>query len=436
MMKDNQGIQYDYIVGEEKKLLELIKGPDIMPLLKSAVNAGAASAALVNAEGEILHQYGEADRAAGLIVSRPVYLEGEVAGQIVISGLKDRELLLNAVGELMFNALKIILQCNFKTILATETHKTVVYQSYEELLETNEKLKLSEGKYRELAGSLEKQVQERTEDLKRAHAKLLHQEKLASVGQLAAGVAHEINNPLGFILSNINTLNQYFYKLKEMVFFYRAALEKKDASGKYLEKSKQQWERLKLDFVFEDTDDLIRESLEGAGRVKKIVSDLKGFSHIDEAHKSDADINTEIDRTLSVLTHEIPQGVQIVKNYGELPPFSCNAAHICQAFYNILLNALQAGGAGLVIDIATQNANNMIKIKFSDNGPGIPDSIRDRIFEPFFTTKEVGTGTGMGLNVTYEIISSYQGTIEVESEVGKGTAFSILLPLPQKVKNV
>jgi len=435
-MENNQGIQYDYIVGEEKKLAELIKGPDIMPLLKSAVNAGASSAALVNSDGEPLFQYGDTDREAGLTVKKPVYLEGETAGHIIICGHIDSEPIIKAVGELMFDAVKIILQSNFKTLLATETHKTVVYQSYEELIETNRKLKLSEGKYRELANSLEKQVQERTEELKKAHAKLLHQEKLASVGQLAAGVAHEINNPLGFISSNINTLNQYISKLKEMLLFYHGAFEKQAGPDEDAEASKQKWKKLKLDFIFEDANDLIRESLDGTDRVKKIVSDLKGFSHIDEAHESDADINAEIDRTLNVLTHEIPDEVEIIKDYGNLPSFSCNPAHICQAFYNLILNALQAGGKGLVLKIATRSKNNMVAIDISDNGPGIPGSIRNRIFEPFFTTKEVGKGTGMGLNVTFEIVSSYGGTIEADSEVGKGTTFSIMLPLPQKVKDV
>lgn len=435
-MENNQGIQYDYVVGEEKKLIELLKGPDIIPLLKSAVKAGASSAALVGSAGEKLYQYGEIDRDAGLTVKKPVNLEGETAGHIIINGSNNKEHLLRAIGELMFDAVKIILQSNYKTILATETHKTVVYQSYEELLETNRKLKLSEGKYRDLANSLEKQVQERTEELKKAHAKLLHQEKLVSVGQLAAGVAHEINNPLGFISSNINTLNNYLSKMKEMLSFYHAAFAKKGASTEYAEESKQKWNKLKLDLVFEDADDLIKESLDGAQRVKKIVSDLKGFSHIDEAHESDADINTEIDRTLNVLTHEIPKEVEIVKDYGNLPSFSCNPAHLCQAFYNIILNAVQAGGKGLALRILTRSVDNMIEIHVSDNGPGIPESIRNRIFEPFFTTKDVGKGTGMGLNVTFEIITSYGGTIEVASEVGRGTTFSILLPLPQKVKDV
>ncbi len=435
-MENNQGIQYDYVVGEEKKLVELIKGPDIMPLLKSAVDAGALSAALISSAGDTLYRHGELDKDGGLTIQKPVYFEGETAGHIIINGNSDREHLLKSIGELIFDAVKIILWSNFKTILATETHKTVVYQSYEELIETNRKLKLSEGKYRELANSLEKQVQERTEELKKAHAKLLHQEKLVSVGQLAAGVAHEINNPLGFISSNINTLNQYFSKLKEMLSFYHATFDKIGPSSEYAEESKQKWKRLKLDLVFKDVDDLIKESLDGALRVKKIVSDLKGFSHIDEAHEADADINTEIDRTLNVLTHEIPQEVEIIKDYGKLPSFSCNPAHLSQAFYNIILNALQAGGKGLALRITTRSANNMIAIHFSDNGPGIPESIRNRIFEPFFTTKDVGKGTGMGLNVTFEIISSYGGTIEVESEVGKGTTFSILLPLPQKVNDV
>ncbi|GBD95313.1 MAG TPA: histidine kinase [Nitrospirae bacterium] len=422
----------DYIIGAEKSLREVFENIDLMPLIKSAVSAGASYVMVEDSEGEILYRHGGPVEEGVFTVKQPMYLEGEIAGHIVITGDYKNKGRIRAIGELIFNAVKIILNNSFKTMLAVETHTTVVNRSYEELLETNRKLMLSEGRYRDLANTLEKEVHERTEELKQAHAKLLHQEKIASIGQLAAGIAHEINNPIGFISSNINTLKQYVSKFRDMLFFYHSAFEKEGLSNEDREASKQKWKNLKLDFILPDVEDLVRESLEGAERVKKIVSDLKGFSHIDEADKAYIEINSEIDRTLNVLTHEIPEDAEIVRDYQDIPAFSGNPAHICQAFFNIILNAVQARKEGLKLVIAVRCLSNLIRIDFSDNGPGIPENIRKRIFDPFFTTKEVGTGTGMGLNVTYEIISSYGGTVEVESEAGKGTTFSILLPLPQK----
>ncbi len=178
-------------------------------------------------------------------------------------------------------------------------------------------------------------------------------------------------------------------------------------------------------------DELVRESLDGAERVKKIVSDLKGFSHIDDVAGAEININDEMDRTLNVLSHETPSDAEIIRDYGELPMIECNAAQICQIFFNIILNAFQAKQQGLEFRIRTSHSENLIRIDFADNGPGMPDIIKNRIFEPFFTTKEVGMGTGMGLNVAYETVVSYGGTIEVKSETGKGTVFSLTLPVVQ-----
>ena len=422
----------EYIIGIDKSLKEIIKDVDLIPLFKSAVSTGATDVMVEDSKGEILYRHSGPVEESVFTIKKPVHIEGEIAGHIIIKGDCKKKGIIEAIGELISDAVKIILNNSFKTIPATETHKTLFNRSYEELLETNRKLRLSEAGYRGLANTLEKEVQERTEELKHAHIKLLHQEKIASVGQLAAGIAHEINNPLGFISSNINTLKQYVSKFRDMLLFYRRAVEKQGLSREDREASKQKWKNLKLDFILQDVEDLVRESLDGAERVKKIVSDLKGFSHVDEADKADIDINSEIERTLNVLTYEIPEDAEIVRDYQDIPAFSGNPAHICQVFFNIILNAIQAGKEGFKLIISTRHLSNLVKIDFSDNGPGIPENIRNRIFDPFFTTKEVGTGTGMGLNVTYEIISSYGGTIEVKSETGKGTTFSILLPLPQK----
>ncbi len=426
----------EYIIGAEKSLDELIENIDLIPLFRSAAGAGISHVLLEDSGGEVLCHYSDPSKKEIITLKKPVYLEGEIAGYIVIGGDKNRESRIDAIGELILNAVKIILNSSFKIMLATETHRTVVNQSYNELLDTNRRLKLSENMYRGLADSLEKQVQKRTNELRQAHAKLLHQEKIASVGQLAAGVAHEINNPLGFIVSNINTLNQYVSRFRDLLVFYRSAFEDRDLTDKNRELSRQKWGDYKLDFILSDAGELINESLDGAERVRKIVSDLKAFSHIDDGDTAGVNINSEIDRTLNVLTHEIPRDAEIIRDYHPLPEFTCSPAHICQAFFNIILNSLQTGKEGLKLIITTRYEKDFIRLSFSDNGPGIPENIANRVFEPFFTTKEVGRGTGMGLNVTYEIIASYGGTIELKSLPGKGAAFGILLPAAKKENNV
>ncbi len=426
----------EYIVGAEKSLGEIINNIDLLPLFRSAVDAGASCVMLEDSRGDVLYLCGNPSAEGMITLKTPLYLEGEAAGHLVIKGDKACRGHIEATGKLMLDAVNTILKSCFKTMLATETHMTVVSRSYSELLDANRRLKLSEGRYRDLAETLEKQVRERTEELRQALVRLLHQEKIAAVGQLAAGVAHEINNPLGFIASNINTLNQYVSRFRDMLVFFRSALEKGLLTGEEREAARRKWKDYKLDFILSDAEELIRESLDGAERVGKIVADLKDFSHIDDGDRAGVDINREIDRTLNVLTHEIPADAEIIRDYHPLPEFTCSPAHICQAFFNIILNALQTGKEGLKLIITTRYEKDFIRISFSDNGPGIPEDITNRIFEPFFTTKEVGRGTGMGLNVTYEIITSYGGTIEVKSVPGRGAAFGILLPAAKKENNV
>jgi len=419
----------EYVVGIEKGLKDLLSETEVMLLLKGVVKAGAASAIITDAKDRVLWSNGNIQEDFPYIETGPIYLEGELVGRIKVHGDDRSKSYLKNLTGLLLDTINMIIHTNLKRMLTTEAHTTIVNQSYEELLETNRKLSISEGKYRELAESLERKVQERTEDLKRAHARMLQQEKMASVGQLAAGVAHEINNPLGFISSNINTLKRYITRFREMIDFYHTVISGSETTEKIRGLAQQKQKDLKIDFIVSDIDELIKQSLEGAERVKKIVSDLKAFSHIDEGEEAVVDINTEIDKTLNVLSHEIPKGAEIIKDYHDLPGFVCNPALICQVFLNIVLNALQAGTGTLRLVISTDIQHNNIMIKFSDNGRGIPDNIKNRIFEPFYTTKDIGKGTGMGLTVAYEVITAYGGTIEVESRQGEGSTFIIHLPV-------
>lgn len=424
-----------FVVGEEKRLTDIVSAAEVVPLLKGMVRAGAAEVAVLDAAGRTLWQEKGAAAGVKLAGALPICLEGEPVGKLVIKGCAGREEPLKGLARLLLDALNTIIANNLKRMLTTEIHTAVVNQSYAELLETNRRLAESEARYRELAGELEKKVEERTCELKQAHARLLQQEKMASVGQLAAGMAHEINNPLGFITSNLNTLQKYVQRLLEMLELYRTMVGDDGATAAIAAAAHGKWQSLKLDLVCADINALIGQSQGGAERIGKIVADLKGFSHIDELAEGVADLNAELDRTISVLGHEIPGDAEIVRDYHPLPGLPCNPALLCQAFFNIIRNALQARNSGLRLVIGTLCDGAGIRVTFADNGPGIAPGVGDRIFEPFFTTREVGSGTGMGLAVAYDIVTRYGGAIEAESPAGGGALFTVTLPL-QRMEHV
>jgi len=424
----------DFVVGSELKLNDILSDSDVIPLLKTIVKAGAETTIIMNEKKEILWAEGIMSEQIRDLKIAPrnskletLYHEGEPIGYLLIT-IPDSadEKYLAALVKVALTGFDTIIKNTTKRILATELHTNVVQQSYKDLLETNKRLSESESRYRELAQTLEQKVEERTAELKNAYARLLQQEKMASVGQLAAGIAHEINNPLGFIHSNLNTFGNYFKKLREILEFYKSKNQK---SGLKIKEAEDIYRKLNIDFIMGDIPELIRQSIEGTERVRKIISDLKGFSHIDDAQETFVDINAEIDKTISVLSHESKDRADFVRNYGDLPSFFCNPGLICQVFLNIILNAIQVSKRPVLIKITTYSDGRFIIIAIEDNGPGIPENIIGRIFEPFFTTKDVGKGSGLGLTVSYDIVKTHGGDIEVNSPQGKGTTFTISLPV-------
>lgn len=265
-----------------------------------------------------------------------------------------------------------------------------------------------------------------------AQEHLVQSEKLASIGQLAAGVAHEINNPIGYIFSNYGMLETYLVTLFEMLSVYESA--EQNYSDPNLAKELQAKRlALEVEFLKEDIPDLMRESKEGIVRVRKIVQDLKDFSHVDATLEwSFTNLNQGIDSTLNVVNNEVKYKADIVKEYGEIPPVQCLPSQINQVVMNLVVNAAHALGPERgKIWIRTGVENESAWIEVADNGSGIPKEVLPRIFDPFYTTKPVGKGTGLGLSLSYGIIQKHHGQIEVHTEVGKGTTFRLTVPLLQ-----
>ncbi len=267
---------------------------------------------------------------------------------------------------------------------------------------------------------------------------LIQAQKLESIGQLAAGVAHEINNPVGFINSNLTTLDEYRQDLAELIHSYLHLEEllcknpvfSNDDVAAVLKNIRSLKEKVDLDFILSDFEKVISESREGTERVKKIVQDLKDFSHVDQAELKWADLNKGLESTLNIVWNEIKYKATVTKDYGDIPEVYCYPQQMNQVFMNILINAAQAIENKGEIKIATACLDGhepMVEIRISDTGKGIPPENLTKIFDPFFTTKPLGKGTGLGLNMAYKIIRRHQGKISVESEEGKGTTFIITL---------
>ncbi|MBI4681675.1 MAG: PAS domain S-box protein [Nitrospirae bacterium] len=268
-------------------------------------------------------------------------------------------------------------------------------------------------------------------ELKNTQAQILQREKMASIGQLAAGVAHEINNPTGFILSNLGTLGKYVNKLTEYIQAQSLALESMKAD-ELTAGLKETRKKLKLDYVIEDVGQLIKESIEGGERIKKIVQNLKTFSRVDQAEYKAADINECIESTLNIVWNELKYKTTVEKEYGALPLAKCYPQQLNQIFMNLLVNAAQSIEKQGVIKIKTWNGDGTINILISDTGSGIPEDKLGKIFEPFYTTKPVGQGTGLGLSIVYDIVKKHKGDIRVESKVGSGTVFTIKIPVAEE----
>ena len=287
----------------------------------------------------------------------------------------------------------------------------------------------------ELYTSLEQKVQERTlelekanNELKEAQAMMVHSEKMRSLGELVAGIAHEINNPINFIYGNIMILDKYNKDMFDLIEKY-IENEESLAPEKRIEIEKLKNE-IDIDFLKDDIKELIRSCVEGTERTKNIILDLKNFSRMEEMVMTQFDIPKEIDTTLNILNNKYKNRITVHKNYEEnLPKIEAYGGQLNQVFMNILDNAAAAieGNGDVYIDVKRLGDN--VEIKFKDTGKGIKKENLSKVFDPFFTTKPVGQGTGLGMSISYRVIQNHYGSINVESEVGQGATFTIVIPI-------
>ena len=262
--------------------------------------------------------------------------------------------------------------------------------------------------------------------LKSTQAQLVHSSKMTSLGQLVAGVAHELNNPIGYTYSNLSHLKEYMGSVKKLITLYDHALSKlpKTSQAPLQEKKKE----LNTDFILKDIETIIQSSLEGTQRTKDIVLGLRNFSRLDEAEIKEVDLQEGLENTLKLLNSEFKNRITLHKEYAKLPKVTCYPSQINQVFMNLLTNAIHAIEGPGDVWVKTEVLKDKISISIRDSGKGIPPEHMDRIFDPFFTTKKIGQGTGLGLSISYGIIQKHQGEIKVTSELGKGSTFTVFLP--------
>lgn len=307
-------------------------------------------------------------------------------------------------------------------------------RSQDALLENNRLLSERTKELEELNHALEAKMEERAKSLITLQTQLLQSEKFSAIGQLAAGVAHEINNPIGFINSNLQTLQKYVIHYTQLLGILNK-LEKslKDKDQKRVAEVVASWEKIRRETNFEfmggDIDNLLKESMDGAGKIGKIVSDLRTLASPDRGKLVSVNIEALLESMLNIVHNEIKYKAELKLDYGKVPLIVCNPQKIGQVFVNILMNASQAIEGKGVITVKTYTKDEFVGIDITDTGCGIAPDNFTRIFDPLFTTKAPGAGVGLGLCLSYDIVRKHNGTISFNSKLGEGTTFTVMLPL-------
>ncbi len=270
--------------------------------------------------------------------------------------------------------------------------------------------------------------------LEESDRQLRQSEKLASIGQLAAGVAHEINNPMGFITSNLSSLQRYFTQLFQLIALYEKS-SADPANPFWPQQIQSLRDEIDIDFLKEDIGPLFQDSIEGAVRVRRIVQDLLHFSRAGENYWEWANLQDGLNSTLNILSNELKYKADVIREYGDIPQIHCMPAQLNQVFMNMLLNAVHSIDIHGEIRVKTGATQDQVYIAIADTGSGMTPEVKAKIFDPFFTTKRLGAGTGLGLSVAYGIIKKHQGNIDVQSEPGKGSVFTVWLPISPEIES-
>ena len=302
---------------------------------------------------------------------------------------------------------------------------------WEVLSETNQELEENSKRLEKQKLKIEnknEQLQLTLQKLKEAQNQLVQSEKMASVGQLTAGIAHEINNPINFVSSNVSPLKRDIGDIMKLLELCSYDPAKDDLHNKFdkIEKFKKE---IEYDVILEEVNQLLSGIEEGAGRTMEIVRGLRNFSRLDEGEKKLADINEGIESTLLMLRNQLKNRIEVVKNFGSLPQLPCYPGKLNQVFMNIINNAGQSIEGNGTISISTSYVKKNIRVSIKDSGKGMSPEVASHIFEPFYTTKDVGKGTGLGLSISYGIIQEHNGEIKVKSKLEEGTEFIITLPV-------
>jgi signal transduction histidine kinase len=393
------------VFDRSSSLAELLPGPLLEQVGKHLAAQLGSDTALLDSSGSIVWGTlaANADRS-------PLVVELEPVGHLAAAVAEPR---LRAAAAL----LREILLARYRLLMASRLHVESVAADYANLMEKHTALQASEARYKELSAELEQRVAAQVTLLDERQRQLYQAENLASLGRLAAGVAHEINNPIGFVRSNLSSFAIYLQKFTAL----KARLN--DAAAA--------WQELQFDYLLEDGVELVTESIVGIDRVARIVGDLKGFSNVDRAEEEVVDLNNNLQQVVSVLQGQLPPGVSIKTEYGELPRLLCLPGHLNQVFLNIARNAIQAVAdskrPGAVV-IRTQAVAGGIEVSVGDPGVGMTPEQRQRAFDPFYTTRDVGAGTGLGLTVARDIAQAHGGRIDIQSRFGFGTTATVFLP--------
>ncbi len=408
--------QYQYVEAlefdRELSLEELLAACDRKTLTRLLEQLFGQGFVIVSPAGKVL--LGE--QAASLTTRMDLVLELEPIGGLWVH--PDAAALLGVARD----CLSLQLRFAQKYLMASALHIEAVQEDYRKLREEHEALLESEARYRELCEHLDEKVQEQVRQIEGQQRQLFESEKQAAVGHLAAGMAHEINNPIGFMNSNLNTAKGYVSDLQE---FGQALADAQDIAA-----VKQLWKQFDLDFVLQDFGDLLGDCVSGGKRIAAIVADLKLFSNVDGEESIEVALNPYIKASINMAKVSIGEGREIEFYPAELPPVRCKPAFVGQVMLALLLNANDAcAGREGAIEVRTGAAEDRVQISVKDVGSGIPPQVLAKVFDPFFTTKDVGKGKGLGLTSCRDIVRGHGGDIKIESEPGQGTTVTFWLPL-------